>query len=93
MIRIDSHFAIASWLRLDEHGGPIAGIVPTRDGASFIRRGSRLYELFRYIEGRRYRRTGPQAHASGYEMARMHDQLRTGPVRPPRGPATTTPPA
>ena len=67
---------------LDEHGGPIAGIVPTRDGASFIRRGSRLYELFRYIEGRRYRRTGPQAHASGYEMARMHDQLAhwTGPT-------------
>ncbi len=72
--RLASRHRIVSMM--EEHGCPIAGVVPSTDGETFIRRGSRLYELFRYVEGRRYRRNGPQAHASGYEMARMHDLLQ-----------------
>lgn len=78
------HRIVAS---MQEHGCPIAAIHPTRAGDTFVRRGSRLYELFQFIEGRRFGRGPRQARASGYEMARMHDQFMDwdGPVPDGRG--------
>jgi len=62
-------------IAMQEHGCPIAAIVPTRDDGTYVQRGSRLYELFGFVEGRRYGKGPRQARSSGYEMARMHDQF------------------
>ncbi|MDG2200601.1 MAG: phosphotransferase [Phycisphaerales bacterium] len=62
-------------LSLQEQGYPIAGLVRTMDDGSFVQRGSRVYELFHFIQGRRFNRSTSQAKAAGYEMARMHDHF------------------
>lgn len=63
-------------LSLQEHGFPTAGLVRTKQNSnSIVKRGSRLYELFNFIEGKRFHGGSAQAHASGYEMARMHDHF------------------
>jgi len=64
-------------LSLQEQGYPTAGLVKARDGRSFVQRGSRIYELFQFIEGRRFNRTPLQSKAAGYEMARLHDHFNS----------------
>jgi Ser/Thr protein kinase RdoA (MazF antagonist) len=64
-------------LSLQEDGYPSAAIIRSRDGESFVQRGSRIYELFEFVGGRRFNRSPLQARQAGYEMARMHDHFRS----------------
>ena len=67
-------FQHAVQLHLEQHGCPVAGLHPTKDdGSTIVRRGSRVYELFHFIEGTRFDSSLEQAESAGRTMARMHE--------------------
>lgn len=53
-------------------GYPIAPVVPTRRGASFVELDGRLYELFRYVDSTGYPKNADAAGAAGEALARLH---------------------
>jgi len=75
-------FAHAVQKRLEEHRFPVAGLVNTIDGASFVEHNNRIYELFRFINGKRFDKSNPAAAESGRVLAHFHDILRDFPREP-----------
>ena len=53
-------------------GVPIAPIVPLRTGGTLLALGGHLYEIFEWIDGKRYERDPAQAHEAGIALARLH---------------------
>jgi Ser/Thr protein kinase RdoA (MazF antagonist) len=68
--------------RLKEHGFPVAGLVETIDGLTFVEHDNRIYELFRFINGNRFDKSNPAAAESGRILAHFHDILREFPLEP-----------
>jgi len=68
--------------RLEEHGFPVAGLVETIDGHTFVEHDNRIYELFRFINGNRFDKSNPAAAESGRILAHFHDILREFPLEP-----------
>jgi len=67
-------FQHAVQVHLEQEGCPVAGLVRTkRNGNTLVRRGSRLYELFHFVEGTRCDNSLFQVEAAGATMARLHD--------------------
>lgn len=65
-------------LHLRSGGFPVPELIGTRaDGRSMVKVGESIYELFRFVHGRRYARLRHEAHAAGWWMARCHQTLRT----------------
>ncbi len=62
--------------RLKEHGFPVAGLVETIDGNTFVEHDNRIYELFRFIYGKRFDKSNPAAAESGRVLAHFHNILR-----------------
>jgi len=75
-------FAHAVQKRLEEHRFPVAGLVDTIDGTSFVEHNNRIYELFRFINGKRFDKSNPAAAESGRVLAHFHDILRDFPQEP-----------
>jgi Ser/Thr protein kinase RdoA (MazF antagonist) len=75
-------FQHAVQIHLESHGCQIAGLVKTRSGETQVLRGSRVYELFHFIEGERFNSQIGQLEAAGTAMSRMHDECAVwmGPV-------------
>ena len=67
-------FQHAVQVHLKSHGCQVAGLVETRSGETHIIRGSRVYELFHFIEGERFNSRIGQLEAAGTAMSRMHDE-------------------
>ena len=79
-------FQHAVQLHLEQHGCPVAGLHPTKDdGSTIVRRGSRVYELFHFIEGTRFDSSLEQAESAGRTMARMHEACMKWNGPPPSG--------
>jgi Ser/Thr protein kinase RdoA (MazF antagonist) len=51
---------------------PVAPIVPLRGGGTLLEFGGHLYELFTWVDGRRYERDPAQAREAGVALARLH---------------------
>ena len=67
-------FQHAVQLHLEAHGCSIAALLKTkRNGNTLVRRGSRIYELFQFIDGTRFESSIAQVRASGAAMSRMHE--------------------
>ena len=64
---------------LSEHRFPVAGLVDSLEGKSFVEHEGRIYELFRYIKGERFDKTNPAAAEAGRVLAHFHDLLRDFP--------------
>ncbi len=62
--------------KLSEHRFPVAGLVETIDGCTYVEHESRIYELFRFISGKRFDKSNPAAAESGRILAHFHDILR-----------------
>ena len=75
-VRAQVEFAHAVQKKLQEHGFPVAGLVSTVDGESFVEHDNRLYELFSFIQGKRFDKSNPAAAESGRILAHFHDILR-----------------
>ena len=65
--------------KLEDHGFPVAGLVETIDGNTFVEHDNRMYELFRFINGQRFDKSNPAAAESGRILAHFHDILRDFP--------------
>ncbi len=72
-------FAHTIQKQLEEHRFPVAGLVSTTNGDSFVEHDGRIYELFRFIKGRRFDKTNPAAAESGRILAHFHNILREFP--------------
>lgn len=75
-------FAHGVQQQLAEHGFPVAGLVETLDGKTFVEHNNRVYELFRFINGKRFDKSNPAAAESGRILAHFHDILREFPYAP-----------
>lgn len=51
---------------------PVAPLVPLRTGGTLLALGGHLYEVFVWIEGKRYERDPAQAREAGIALARLH---------------------
>ena len=80
-------FQHAVQVHLKSHGCQVAGLVKTRSGDTHVKRGSRIYELFNFIEGERFKSRVGQLEATGTAMSRMHDEC-SGWNEPVHGGAT-----
>ena len=59
---------------LIEAGFPVAPLVSTRDGSgTALKLRERVYELFEFVAGRPFGRTGPESHDAGVLLARFHE--------------------
>ncbi len=72
-------FAHSVQRRLSEHGFPVAGLVETIDGQTLVEHDDRIYELFSFIQGKRFDKSNPAAAESGRILAHFHDILREFP--------------
>ena len=81
-VRNHVQFAHEVQKRLKEHGFPVAGLVETIDGLTFVEHDNRIYELFRFINGNRFDKSNPAAAESGRILAHFHDILREFPLEP-----------
>ena len=68
--------------QLEEHRFPVAGLVATIDDNTFVEHENRIYELFRFINGKRFDKTNPAAAESGRTLANFHNILRDVPCDP-----------
>jgi Ser/Thr protein kinase RdoA (MazF antagonist) len=80
--RTQVDFAHAVQRRLAEHRFPVAGLIETIDGETIVEHEGRIYELFRFIQGKRFDRSNPAAAESGRVLAHFHDILRQFPNEP-----------
>ncbi len=81
-VKTQVEIAHAVQKRLGDHRFPVAGLVNTVDGSSFVEHDGRIYELFRFINGKRFDKTSPAAAESGRILTHFHDILRDFPVDP-----------
>jgi Ser/Thr protein kinase RdoA (MazF antagonist) len=81
-VRIQVEFAHEVQKRLKEHRFPVAGLVETIDGHTFVEHENRVYELFRFINGNRFDKSNPAAAESGRILAHFHDILADFPFEP-----------
>lgn len=82
-IRNEVEYAHEIQNRLKEHGFPVAGLVETIDGKTFVEHDNRIYELFRFIQnGKRFDKSNPAAAESGRILAHFHNILREYPLEP-----------
>jgi len=65
---------------LSHHRFPVAGLIETLEGHTFVEHDGRIYELFKYIKGKRFDKTNPAAAEAGRVLAHFHDLLRDFPV-------------
>ena len=77
--RIQVDFAHAVQRRLAEHRFPVAGLIETIDGETLVEHEGRIYELFTFIQGKRFDKSNPAAAESGRVLAHFHDILREFP--------------
>ncbi len=77
--RTQVDFAHAVQRRLAEHRFPVAGLIETIDGETFVEHEGRIYELFMFIRGKRFDKSNPAAAESGRVLAHFHDILREFP--------------
>lgn len=75
-------FAHAVQKRLADHRFPVAGLVESIDGSTLVIQEGRIYELFRFIRGKRFDKSNPAAAESGRVLAHFHDILREFPDEP-----------
>jgi Ser/Thr protein kinase RdoA (MazF antagonist) len=76
-------------LHLAARGFPVAPLVGTRsDNNSLLELRGFIYEVFRFVDGRRYDRTPAAAHAAGHLLASLHHHL--GDFRPRWSPPEVT---
>jgi Ser/Thr protein kinase RdoA (MazF antagonist) len=69
-------FAHAVQRTLERCGFPVAGLVPTSGNAdSLVIREGHVYELFRFVEGTRFDRTGESCGRAGESAAWLHRHL------------------
>ncbi|MEM9165770.1 MAG: phosphotransferase, partial [Planctomycetota bacterium] len=68
-------FAHAIQSKLLASGLPLARLVRTRDGQSSVMHEGRVYELFDFVEGRRYDRSVRDTADAGITLARLHTAL------------------
>lgn len=80
--RAQVDFAHAVQRRLAEHRFPVAGLIETIDGETLVEHGGRIYELFKFIQGKRFDKSNPAAAESGRVLAHFHDILREFPNEP-----------
>ncbi len=80
--RTQVDFAHAVQRRLSEHRFPVAGLIETVDGETLVEHNGRIYELFRFIRGKRFDKSNPAAAESGRVLAHFHDILREFPNEP-----------
>ena len=67
-------FQHAVQIHLEQEGYPVAKLVRTRRrGSTCVQRGSRVYELFEFVDGQRCNGSLIQVESAGRAMARMHD--------------------
>jgi Ser/Thr protein kinase RdoA (MazF antagonist) len=67
-------FQHAVQVHLEQHGCSVAGLLRTKgSGSTTVRRGSRIYELFHFIEGTRFDSSIEQVRSAGLAMSRMHE--------------------
>lgn len=63
-------------LHLGRNGFPVPRLIGTRSGNnSMLQVGPEVYEMFRYVRGRRFDRSVDDARASGWWLARCHALL------------------
>ncbi|MBC8309643.1 MAG: phosphotransferase [Planctomycetes bacterium] len=75
-------FTHAVQKRLAEHRFPVAGLMNTVDGDTYVEHDNRIYELFSFIHGKRFDKTNPAAAESGRVLAHFHDILNDFPNEP-----------
>ena len=75
-------FAHAVQKRLSEHRFPVAGLMNTVDGDSFVEHDNRIYELFSFIHGKRFDKSNQSAAESGRILSHFHDILNDFPTEP-----------
>ena len=81
-IRNQVEFAHEVQKLLEENRFPVAGLVRSLDGDTFVEHDNRIYELFRFINGKRFDKSNPAAAESGRILAHFHDILRDFPYEP-----------
>ncbi|MBC8523726.1 phosphotransferase [PVC group bacterium] len=60
---------------LAEHRFPVAGLVSTTEGKTLVQHDGRVYELFRFITGKRFDKSNPAASEAGRVLAHFHNIL------------------
>ena len=81
-------FAHAIQATLAEHRFPVAGLVSTTEGSTLVQHDGRIYELFRFITGKRFDKSNPAASEAGRVLAHFHGILLSNRVEPVVGSGT-----
>ena len=68
-------FAHSVQATLTEHRFPVAGLVSTTEGSTLVQHEGRIYELFRFITGKRFDKSNPAASEAGRVLAHFHSIL------------------
>ena len=68
-------FAHSVQATLSEHRFPVAGLVSTTGGSTLVQHEGRIYELFRFITGKRFDKSNPAASEAGRVLAHFHSIL------------------
>jgi len=68
-------FAHSIQATLTEHRFPVAGLVSTTEGSTLVQHEGRIYELFRFITGKRFDKSNPAASEAGRVLAHFHSIL------------------
>ena len=68
-------FAHSVQATLAEHRFPVAGLVTTVEGSTLVQHDGRVYELFRFITGKRFDKSKPAASEAGRVLAHFHGIL------------------
>jgi homoserine kinase type II len=75
-------FAHAVQEILADHRFPVAGLVSTTEGSTLVEHDGRIYELFRFITGKRFDKSNPAASEAGRVLAHFHSILLSNKVEP-----------
>ncbi|MDP7008476.1 MAG: phosphotransferase [Phycisphaerales bacterium] len=60
---------------LADHRFPVAGLVSTTEGQTLVQHDGRVYELFRFVTGKRFDKSNPAASEAGRVLAHFHSIL------------------
>ncbi len=81
-------FAHTVQATLAEHRFPVAGLVSTTEGTTLVQHEGRIYELFRFITGKRFDKSNPAASEAGRVLAHFHSILLSNKKEPVVGNGT-----
>ncbi|HJN71888.1 MAG TPA: phosphotransferase [Phycisphaerales bacterium] len=81
-------FAHTIQATLAEHRFPVAGLVSTTEGSTLVQHDGRIYELFRFITGKRFDKSNPAASEAGRVLAHFHSILLSSKEEPVVGSGT-----